>query len=325
MVITSGHVSSYGDSTDALAHYYDNAVRGTARQVRIDSVFIRRWISAELITSAETRGTAYRGVLLTAGLPNPAVDALENRHLIRAETRAGARWYELTHDRFLRPIEEANLRAIRWSRLGYWGAAAAVLIICLSFLNFWLYGQLDVLFRVAFALIATAGIVQASWILTRRRLKYWHPFERRSRRTRLAALARKTPAFLFVAFIWLFCLVLASDLLFTDQCFGGTAIMTMYRDAGSSPACLQGTATSVKWGLVISSVVLAAVVTSVGSQLSRRRAVRRWRRMADRPIGADMALEEVGRTTPPDTNPPPGSAEGVGQPPGGGPVTANPR
>jgi hypothetical protein len=33
---------------------------------------------------------------------------LESMHLIRAEWRAGARWYELTHDRFITPILLSN-------------------------------------------------------------------------------------------------------------------------------------------------------------------------------------------------------------------------
>jgi hypothetical protein len=37
-----------------------------------------------------------------------AVDVLENVHLVRGEWRAGARWYELTHDRLIEPIRESN-------------------------------------------------------------------------------------------------------------------------------------------------------------------------------------------------------------------------
>jgi hypothetical protein len=50
----------------------------------------------------------FRGRDSTGGIPNAAVDALENQHLIRAEVRAGARWYELTHDRFIEPIQRSN-------------------------------------------------------------------------------------------------------------------------------------------------------------------------------------------------------------------------
>jgi hypothetical protein len=287
-VITSEHVGSHGDTTAALAHYYNNAVSAAARQVKIDCVFIRRWISAQLTTSANTRGTAHRGILLTAGLPNPAIDALEDRHVIRAETRAGSRWYELTHDRFLRPIEEANARAIRRARLGYGVAAVAVFIIALLFTQFWPHGWLDVVLRIAAASIATAGFVQVSWTLSRRRLKYWLAFESRRMRTRLAAVARKTPVFLIVAALWLSCLSGAGNLIFGNVC-GSPAITVLYRNSGYAAACLQESSTRFDWGLAIGSLVLAAAVTFIGTQLSRRLAVRRWRRAA----GARMSAENA--------------------------------
>jgi hypothetical protein len=328
-VITSEHVSSLGDATAALAHYYDNAVRGTARQVRLDSILVRRWISAELITSAKTRGTAYRGVLLTAGLPNPAVDELENRHLIRAETRAGARWYELTHDRFLRPIEQANVKAKRLSRLGYLGLLlpVAVLVIGMWVPHPWPHGLQDVLSRVALVLIATAGIVHVSWTFVRRRLRYWLPCERRLRSTRLASLARSTPRLLIVASAWLitwvFVLEMWFDSYYTHGCGGQGAVAILYRHAGFSGTCLHESSMLVNGGLAISSVLLAAAITFGGSRLTRRLAVRKWRRMAVRRTG-ETALGKPGLTAPPDQGTPPELAEGVNQPPRNGPVTTAP-
>src|SRR5689334_4619165 len=42
-------------------------------------------------------------------MPNAAPDALVERLLLRREPRAGAEWYELTHDRLIGPIQEARL------------------------------------------------------------------------------------------------------------------------------------------------------------------------------------------------------------------------
>ena len=61
-----------------------------------------------LITAMGTRGMVYRAQESTGGVPNAAIDMLESMHLIRAEWRAGARWYELTHDRFIEPILSSN-------------------------------------------------------------------------------------------------------------------------------------------------------------------------------------------------------------------------
>ncbi len=53
----------------------------------------------------------YRTAESTSGLRNVAIERLEDAHVIRAEWRAGARWYELTHDRLIEPIRSANRRA----------------------------------------------------------------------------------------------------------------------------------------------------------------------------------------------------------------------
>jgi len=293
-VITAEHVTSLGDATAALAHYYDRAVRGTARRAKVDPVFVRRWISSELITPAKTRGTAYRGIRLTAGLPNPAVDALENRHLIRAETRAGAHWYELTHDRFLHPIEQANVRAIRRTMLGYWGALlpAAILVTILLIVHPWPGGRDEVLLRAVSALFATAWLVWAFWTAVRRRLRYWQPCERQRRSIRLAAIGRKWWVFLMVAILGGLLGLLAWGSFDTmwnwDACEQGSpsytarpAISILSGHAAPNQNCLQESSTSVNIAFVVSAILLAAVMTYTWSWLNRGLAVRRWRRMAE--------------------------------------------
>ena len=44
----------------------------------------------------------------TGGLPNEAVKQLSDQFLLRAESRAGGTWYELSHDRFVEPILKSN-------------------------------------------------------------------------------------------------------------------------------------------------------------------------------------------------------------------------
>ena len=76
-------------------------------------------------------GRVYRG------LPNEAVEELEDRHLIRPEWRAGARWYELTHDRLIEPIRASNARSrarvarrrLRLAMTGVGGSPAVAVII----------------------------------------------------------------------------------------------------------------------------------------------------------------------------------------------------
>ena len=41
-------------------------------------------------------------------MSNTVIEILEDMHLIRPEWRSGARWYELTHDRLIKPIKDSN-------------------------------------------------------------------------------------------------------------------------------------------------------------------------------------------------------------------------
>jgi hypothetical protein len=320
-VITARHVTSLGDATAALAHYYDSAVRGAARRAKVDPVFVRRWISAVLITPAKTRGTAYRGVRLTVGLPNPAVDGLENSHVIRAETRAGARWYELTHDRFLRPIEQANVRAMRLSMLRYWiGVLPAVLVVTvLLTVHPWPNGSDDVWLRAACALFATGGLVWAFRVSVRRRLRYWQPCERQQRRIRLGTIGRKWWVFLVVAVIGGLLLSLTWGSFDTTWNYGAcaqrpsyisrSAITILFHPAATNTTCLQVSSLSVNMAFALSAILLAAAVTYMWSWLSRGLALWRWRRMAERRTGADKLEGELGDVAASDRAAPPHLAE----------------
>jgi hypothetical protein len=106
--ISHDQLSSFGDVNEALSGFYVHCIQMTVRLTGTREANIRRWFEHMLITPAGTRGTVYGGTMETGGLPNAAVGALENLHLIRAELRAGARWYELTHDCFIEPILRSN-------------------------------------------------------------------------------------------------------------------------------------------------------------------------------------------------------------------------
>jgi hypothetical protein len=115
-VINEDHLRTFGDVDDVLVRFYDDAVAGSVTAAGLKEARLRRLLEAAFITPGGTRGTAYRGATSTAGVPNRAIDELEDRHLIRAEWRSGARWYELTHDRLVVPVQTSN---------GVYGAASA--------------------------------------------------------------------------------------------------------------------------------------------------------------------------------------------------------
>ncbi len=106
--ITQKHRERYGDVNRALSRFYVKAIKAAAERAGLDEDDLRRWFEESFITPMNTRNMVYRTPGSTAGRPNEVIDELENRHLIRAEWRAGARWYELSHDRLIQPIRASN-------------------------------------------------------------------------------------------------------------------------------------------------------------------------------------------------------------------------
>ena len=137
--ITAAHIETYGDVDIALKRFYDDALNAAATKTGVSKDRLRLWVDRYLITPGGTRGMVYRGPEQTGreerAIPNAAVDVLEEKHLIRAEARAGGdRWYELTHDRFVGPIKDSNRvwkehyerRQRRWKLLRSAGIGASV-------------------------------------------------------------------------------------------------------------------------------------------------------------------------------------------------------
>jgi tetratricopeptide (TPR) repeat protein len=89
----------------ALESFYESVIEEVARRGKVGVGRLRKWFDEHMITAAGTRGTAYEG---EGKLATNVLQLLEERHLIRAEYRAGAIWYELAHDRFIEPIRKSN-------------------------------------------------------------------------------------------------------------------------------------------------------------------------------------------------------------------------
>jgi hypothetical protein len=99
--ITRDQLQQFGDVNEALARFYEKSLQKAVEASGVSEAQLRNWFTTALITPASTRGTVFRGPEDTAGIPNAAVAALDEEHIIRREERAGAGWYELTHDRFI--------------------------------------------------------------------------------------------------------------------------------------------------------------------------------------------------------------------------------
>jgi Novel STAND NTPase 1 len=112
-LITAEYIERFGDVNNALATYYDRSVEraAAASEGRIGEGELRRWFGTALITATGTRGIAFRGAPgATWRIPGLALKELEEAHVIRREDRSGTITHELTHDRFIEPIQKSNHR-----------------------------------------------------------------------------------------------------------------------------------------------------------------------------------------------------------------------
>ena len=106
--ISKEHIKSAGNIDNALADFYEHALAEILQKCKVSEVVLRRWFDHKLITEAGTRGTVFQGHDSTAGMANEVAQLLEDQFLLRTESRSGASWYELVHDRFVDPILQAN-------------------------------------------------------------------------------------------------------------------------------------------------------------------------------------------------------------------------
>ncbi len=110
-LITAEYIERFGDVDNALACYYDRSVEraAAASEGKIGEGELRRWFGTALITATGTRGLAFRGAPgATWRIPGLALKELEEAHVIRREDRSGTITHELTHDRFIEPIQKSN-------------------------------------------------------------------------------------------------------------------------------------------------------------------------------------------------------------------------
>lgn len=107
-LVTLDHLQSIGNVNQALARFYDTAIGEVETETGYPQDKLRDWIESTFITEHGTRGTASKGSVETAGLPNAVVDAFEERLVLTIEYRAQSVWYQLSQDRMIIPIREAN-------------------------------------------------------------------------------------------------------------------------------------------------------------------------------------------------------------------------
>lgn len=102
--IVEKDIEALGDIDRSLAEYYAEQVAATAAKTGVPERAIRDWFEHQLITQQGIRGQVLKG----QGLAVSAVQTLEDAHVVRSESRRGASWCELAHDRLIEPVRTNN-------------------------------------------------------------------------------------------------------------------------------------------------------------------------------------------------------------------------
>jgi hypothetical protein len=114
-----------GDVDRALADFYADCVAAIAADTGASERAIRDWIDGQLITEQGIRGQVLQGPGRSRELENRVIWRLVDAHLVRAEDRRGATWFELAHDRLIEPVRADNA-AWREKHLGLLQRQAAL-------------------------------------------------------------------------------------------------------------------------------------------------------------------------------------------------------
>lgn len=105
--IDAEDIEAYASVSAALGSYYSDAVRSIARgDVAVERA-IRDWVGHKLVVGG-IRSQVRQEPGRSAGLDHPLIGQLLDSYLVRSELRAGAQWFELSHDRLVEPIQKDN-------------------------------------------------------------------------------------------------------------------------------------------------------------------------------------------------------------------------
>ena len=110
-VITVENLGAYGDPGQAAADFYDAAVQTVCRSfphAEVTELELRKWIESTFVTEWGTRGTALRGITMTAEMPNGVADALADLRILTPEHRNQSTWYQLGQDRLIDAVRRGN-------------------------------------------------------------------------------------------------------------------------------------------------------------------------------------------------------------------------
>jgi WD40 repeat protein len=108
MLINEDDLEMVGDVDRSLVEYYDDCIRTVVEKSGESEHSIRFWFEHRLITEGKIRSQVLMEKHSSQGLANQAIFELDKTHLIRRDIRQGKTWFELAHDRLIKPVRESN-------------------------------------------------------------------------------------------------------------------------------------------------------------------------------------------------------------------------
>ncbi|MGZ3460907.1 MAG: ATP-binding protein, partial [Archangium sp.] len=101
-------VEAVGNTDETLARYYAARVGAVAAEKHVPERALREWFEKRLILQGGLRGQVLKEQRESGGLGNEVIDALVSTHLVRAESWGNRCWFELAHDRLIKPVQRDN-------------------------------------------------------------------------------------------------------------------------------------------------------------------------------------------------------------------------
>nr|AGC71507.1 high-affnity carbon uptake protein Hat/HatR [uncultured bacterium A1Q1_fos_1880] len=106
--IDESYVVQLASVDNALADYYTEKVQVIAQETKVPERAIRDWFERALITKHGFRGQVLEGAEESNELNKQALQSLVAAILVRTGQRHRTTWFELAHDRLIRPIQKSN-------------------------------------------------------------------------------------------------------------------------------------------------------------------------------------------------------------------------
>lgn len=106
--ITPDDVQSMGDVDQSLGAFYSDKVHEAAASKQEIERRIRDWFEYDLITENNIRNQVLLDNKLLGKLDVSVLESLENAYLIRRDSRRNRVWFELSHDRMVKPVRASN-------------------------------------------------------------------------------------------------------------------------------------------------------------------------------------------------------------------------